>query len=433
MTALDQSLANSGLYRARFDGLTLWDGEAGSAGQFFGYATTDALAAQLADWRSFLLIAGPARAEPLVAYLERALSAPERAALPAFQNWSRLIAVLSDYEAGVPDTTLSRLERFVLIDMNRGSDTLCDTLAQARRQSGDYFVARQAALAAQVASRCEELQTLQTADIVSAVSDEFDLILGGSYPFVGVGNGAPLTSLDIASDPVDAETVRYFFDANAELIDMLAIAEAAPGVNTASARAFGQKLATVRSFLAVDGGNLREGGPAFAVGFEFRTNRALETGGNQIVAWDLTVGTTTLSGFDAPRDLIWRYGDPITLSMRWARSAPNMPTIPGRADQSLADRTVRYTYADPWALITFVTANTVTGPLQGSLPDPRANAVLFDIPLAVNPDAAAGAASLEGSATIYGRVSIRPLDASGAQATGSAMSLPVFPNTGATF
>ena len=98
---------------------------------------------------------------------------------------------------------------------------------------------------------------------------------------------------------------------------------------------------------------------------EFRKNQAYETGGNQIIGWELRVGDATASRSDTGEGLKgrWRYGDPIRVALRWAKDAKYLPAMAGAYGQVGGDGvTVTYDFGSPWSIVELLRA-------QASSPD----------------------------------------------------------------
>jgi type VI secretion system protein ImpL len=83
----------------------------------------------------------------------------------------------------------------------------------------------------------------------------------------------------------------------------------------------------------------------------FRVNRAHEVNGNQIIDWSFAAGNTTFRNSDAPKIGHWSFGQPVTLTLRWAKDSPNRPVAETPANNFPETRTVIYEYHDPWALL----------------------------------------------------------------------------------
>ncbi|WP_139283972.1 type VI secretion system protein [Rubrimonas cliftonensis] len=427
---IDAELDGAAPYAPFFPGVDAWDGEAQSAPAMFGMFGDAELAGVVRHWRGFVQALGEQQAAPIVAYYGGALATDATAAAAA-ARWRDILATLSDYAARSPRNALSELERFIVVGLNELDAANCAERLEAVRPGAGWFGQQMFALVRALRYRCEDIGTTNALSAQGEIADAFDAQLAGRFPFVGVGGAARLADPSRAADAADPDSVRRFFSAHgAEIARQLeAAASPARHYEEERAREFTAALAEVRAFLGGPDGAIAPGGAAFAVRFAFRTNRDRERAGDQIVEWSAQIGAERLSSFEPPRALIWRQGDPIRLSFRWARNGPNLPAQPGRSDAAVEDRTLTLSYDDRWSLVTMVAANAPGGADLQTLGDPRPNVIRIATPLLVNPAAAAGAASLD-RAELYMRVEIRPLDAGGLQAAGPALRMPVFPAGG---
>lgn len=90
----------------------------------------------------------------------------------------------------------------------------------------------------------------------------------------------------------------------------------------------------------------------------FRANPSQELLADQIIEWRLTSGTTRVGARQSDQIIAWQHGQPVRLRLRWARGSPYRPSLVGDEItanwQSLDEWTVEQTFADPWALFSFV-------------------------------------------------------------------------------
>jgi type VI secretion system protein ImpL len=91
---------------------------------------------------------------------------------------------------------------------------------------------------------------------------------------------------------------------------------------------------------------------------QFRVDRKDEIGGNQIISWTLQVGNTAVHGDAPPTKIRWRYGDPVSLTLRWAKDSPfvpaNIPSSTSSPSPQISGDSVSWTFKDAWSLIRFV-------------------------------------------------------------------------------
>ncbi|MEM7744220.1 MAG: type VI secretion protein IcmF/TssM N-terminal domain-containing protein, partial [Pseudomonadota bacterium] len=431
LSEIDDSLESRGLYETAVASFSVWDGEAGSAGQLFGMPSPVALAGLLRDWRTFVQLVAEEQAAPVVTFLATHPDGTDTSVASTVEKWQRLLAVLSGYADRAPGNSLTSLEQFILVTLNSDRAIACSDDSWSARTNNDYFGYQLQALMFELEFRCADIGTQQALGSYQDLARAFNSSLAGKYPFVGIGAGSPVASLSqTEQDPIDPVLLSQFFTAFGPEIDALvADTSGVSGDAIAAQRiaAFMIALDRVRQFLSLQDGTPRPGGPAFAVSVDFRTNPGLEQAGDQIIEWSLQIGQDRTGTFAPGKTLIWRYGDPLRLSLRWARNAPNAVGVLSRPDARLNERTVEFQYTDPWGLISMLGVNTPDEGGLASLADRRPNVIQFEVPLIENVDAAAGGRKIEGSARIFMRVTLQALDPAGTEKSGPALPLPFFP------
>jgi hypothetical protein len=424
-----RDLEEAGLYAPVWDGFSFWDGEPGGAPGMFGVTSDAALAALIREWRAYALLLAQGRAAPAIAYLDAGDGGGPGARSAAAGDWRDVLRALSDYEAGAPRNDLADLERFILIDLNEMDRATCAERLAAVRPGPSWFGARLADLRREARARCASLAATEARMARAALGEAFDAALAGRFPFAGAGAGAPLPDPGAARNPADLASIRRFFgDYGAEIARLAGAGGDGPA--SASTEGFAARLEAARAFLAGGAEGPPPPGIAFGVDLAFRTNPGRELGAEQILEWALAVGDQRLSSFEPPRTLIWRQGDPVTLSLRWARNAPQMPATPARPDADLGGRSVTFSYGGPWALLAMVAANAAPESDLVTLADARANVLRLTVPLIPNPDAAQGDAPRIDQAVIYLRAELRGIDPGGGQPVGPPLAMPVFPARG---
>ncbi|WP_433964485.1 hypothetical protein [Tunturiibacter gelidiferens] len=165
---------------------------------------------------------------------------------------------------------------------------------------------------------------------------------------------APLESSDLLeAEPQLIASVLRQHDAFGDLMD-------ANANSSLEAQIFLSQLQSTRPWFAsllstATAGQL----PSLEVIPTFRVNRDQEIAGNQIIDWSFQVGTDVVHATDPPRKLHWSVGDPVQLSLRWAKDAPYQPAAIGSQPHSGYDlivfgNTVSYIFKDSWALLRMI-------------------------------------------------------------------------------
>jgi type VI secretion system protein ImpL len=427
LTEADQELAAARLYSPGIQGFALWDGQPGGAANVFGLASDASLAGLAREWRTFSQLLAQSRAGPALRYLHGVHSGPPLDLAASTALWRDTLATLADYDRSAPRNDLADLERFILLDLNEMDRESCAARLAAIRPGPSFFGVRLAELRQDAQRRCAALRTGVARASWAALSSAFEAGLAGRFPFVGAGLGEPMTQLNRLADVADPQSVRRFFATFGDELAKLGDPDMAADGPDIDASDFATALLATRPFLGLPENGTLASTPAFAVAVDFRTNVRHERGGDQIIEWTLRVGEERLSSFEPGRHLVWRQGDPVELTLRWARNAPQAPTAPRRPDASLDGRTLRLAYDGPWALLALIAANAAPFPDIVLVADPRPNLLRITTPLVQNPEAARGDLPRLDDALVYLRLDVRALDATGSSPVGPTLAMPVFP------
>lgn len=288
------------------------------------------------------------------------------------RNWARLYPQTAAYFAGQASTVRDLTAYLSTVLPGVSGPTCGEKLPDlaAVDPTGDYFLERRQALQTVLWSRCDQLNGGggQVATAYSSMAALFNQSLGGRYPFTQAPNGAGLPA-------VTPEELRAFFrlwDGSvprfAAELDRRGVAQA----DRLAARAFITRMQAVRTFFA-PWLAAPPGGPAPAVTLtpRWRADRAQERHANQILDWSVLVGPEAVPGDGLTA--AWSYGEPVGLTLRWAKDSPQLPVGAG------PDLTAQVIYQDPWSLVSLLRTHQVQGP---------AAPLLFDV--AVAPAVAAG-------------------------------------------
>jgi len=238
--------------------------------------------------------------------------------------------------------SLAGLERMIgqeLPALTRGS---CADMTV--RGGGDWFAEQATRLRGRLRDLCRRETGTRAAGAWEGIEQAFGRLLAGRYPF------APLAAAE-TGPYATAEAVAEFygqFDTLAE-----AALAALPGDPAASARArtlidtMRQARPFLKPLVGLDG---VEAGVLLAPRFRALPDR--DRGGEAVIEWRLAGRGIATSTMAAPRPVPWRLGDPLTLSLRWARNAPVQPLLVLPDGPRAENGAVTIAARDPWALVT---------------------------------------------------------------------------------
>ncbi|CAO3437039.1 type VI secretion protein IcmF/TssM N-terminal domain-containing protein [Azospirillum doebereinerae] len=172
------------------------------------------------------------------------------------------------------------------------------------------------------------------APVLAKLSSSFSQTLAGRFPFVrgDLARGAP---------DADPEDVRRFY----KLLD-----EARPKLGrdaTPEVRAFLDRMEAARPMLDAVARSA-----VLTVDLTYGVNRAGEVGAEHIIDWSARSGATAIGSGAAATPLVWKAGQPVLLSFRWAAGSPFRPKSAAASEAAaIAGDTLTVAERGPWALL----------------------------------------------------------------------------------
>ena len=366
------------------------------------------------------MLYGVTSADDLEAYLEtqrqqaEALSSDAAPLLPLLRaqgsqstllnSWRTISQDVAALQAKKPGNPIQTLETYISTGLDKVvPEDNCK--ADAPKQSTDIFLNIRAQLSQVAVAHCRQVALARFNEIAAAFNDS----LAGRFPFSEV----PDTRSDAEASPQAIAAFYQVFDRySAGLANVLPDVVDKP----ADASAFLGAAAEVRSLVSGTG---KDPAPALGVTVEFRTNLAHEVYGDHIAEWSFNAGqkgvTSRANPAEAP-PLVWQFGDPVTLTLRYAYDSPELPSTANPSSAAhIAGRTVTYTYSNAWSLFAL---------LRDSPPGPadQPNQYAIRIPN-TSPSPAAGRKQPP-TTVVYLEVNLLP---PGAKAGSAALPVPAFP------
>jgi type VI secretion system protein ImpL len=337
---INQKISPNAIYSFQRDAIGKWNGTTPMSQAIYSGAesaedVTDYITADHNRLRTLV-----DEADPLVQLLTEG-------GLPAGDDrssvyWTKLgtdFKQFADKKAGNPIGTLEgflRTDIDKILPENRCQGGAVDTRA------GDPFVDALNGLRTDAVHACLMLVRQRYIKL----ADNFNSHLAGKFPFAANPAAAEATTNDVSA----------FFDlytqTNAGLVeslDRLGASDATIKPKIPDAIAFLQRIADAQPLFATADKNSQ---PALDVTTQFRSNQGpRETGGNQIIDWELRIGSQIIHYSLAPQTIRWHYGDPVVLSLRYAKDSPNIPLArQPQFGMQIADRTITFGFRQNWAL-----------------------------------------------------------------------------------
>lgn len=331
----------------------------------FGVDSQDGLDDFLASQRERVKGLVQDYAAPLAGYLkEQGLQH-----VAQFDTWAGITRDVRDYDAKKPGNPIAALESFVHSDLDKISPEDGCRAVHAGSVSGDYFNQMRAQLQQTALQTCSQVALN---DYQTEIASVFNGKLAGKFPF---GN-YPAQPGAAEADPRDVAdfltrvgkygpALQKFFAGSAQYPDELAFVKACLGVK--------QMLA------ATDG----ESTPASDLVVYFRVDQPAEKGGNEIIDWNFEAGDNAVHYPGTETALRWHSGDPLELSLRYAKDSPEVPVPAPTAGGEVVDgRTVTWKYGGNWSLFALLNQHPGLASEFNTTPEMLRSTVRLVIPVA---------------------------------------------------
>jgi|GEM_PF-2666406 len=317
-------------------------------------------------------------------------------------DWKRVDAELVKYTAKSPISSAKALEQLISTDLNDIDLVNChDKLMHLlRNRDTDFFEHRAQQLVRQFSVRCQFLQLDRAQAAYNAIRHYYETRLHGLYPFSN-RQDAP---------PADPNTVVGFL---ALLDNELAYARNGLQTWAPSEQAplqFLDQLDAMRPLLgAILSRDTVSGGEAIIeLTPEFRINRPREKSGERIMEWKIDTGAigsgdiVNIAATSKPPVLNWKLGDPIVMTLRWAKDGDVAPTYdPERFPMIVvADKAAVWNYTDRWALLHLLADHAVSNGDVDSRESTQPQVLKFVVPTRYTSGISAG------DAVVYARLGI---------------------------
>ncbi len=364
-------LYNDELYQPNISALQSWDGEQPLAAVIYDASTPAAIQYYLNLQRQRILFLANFFARPALRI--RSVYSPASSSAPPLSkdteslnviNWKSIIAQIDKFNNKNPNSSLLSLENFISKDLNTINLQNCYEKLTINDESLDFFALIESSLKTKIRQTCRAMVNKDLVDGYAKLSKAFNRNLGGRFPFAQPSKAA-------FAPAVPFQTVlNFFYDygnfitTNIELLSRITNLS----VQERSVLDFLKRLdASFKFLLAKNNGWYQE--PRYVVEAFFRVNRRAEIDGNQIAGWRLIVDEQTVTPSDKKKTLIWQYGDPLRVNLRWASNSPYLPMpIVGKPNTFTQGKTVSYSYKGSWALLRFLVTQRAFNPVFVPVP-----------------------------------------------------------------
>lgn len=373
---VDDFLSHENIYRIRGEDFSWWNGQETPSLAAYDVVDEKELEYHLRLQRERIRHLAYEYAEPLITFHARRNQAhvranPGRGKL--FSNgkseqeqvlfkWKRILSALEDYENKKPANSVTVLEKFILFDMNDINETnYFKKISQKdlNERSSDIFLQRRNDLRRKLYERCQEFAASRIITEYAEIRDFFDRELKGRFPFSEIKGQAVFSE-------ANPESIRDFyslFDEDAATLKDVLRLNKQFGISGDQTFAFLDQMEKVREFFVsyleagkAEGEEVKQEIPVLDFNVRFRVNQANEFMANTIIDWNLTVGSQVFRYGDEKLAGRWQFGDPVSLSFRWAKNAMDYPYFARQPAEGkiTENRTVKYEFNTQWSLIHFL-------------------------------------------------------------------------------
>ncbi len=377
LKTVDRVLDQENLYNYKQGTFAWWAGEGRVSLAAFESGDTRELEYYLDIQRSRVSHLAKDFAEPLIRFLINRTFISGSDYESTIAKWQSILTELQRFEGKKTGNSVTALEKFILFDMdkitveNRCRDAGAKAMAQS---SGDYFLQKLLGLRAGVFNQCKLLIGSEVARRYAVIETYFNQKLAGRFPFAPASREPVFTE----ADPDDIREFFWLLDQYKKTGLPLLEKSAEFGVSGEEALAFMEKMDGVRKFFSgFLGADKEVHDPRFILDVDLRVNQDQEIGANQIIDWQLKVGEQTHGPMDKKRALKWKFGEPIKLTLRWAKDSPSQPvdyTTPGGETR---DGVVEFVYANRWSLLSMLKERQTEAEDFENLYDPNPHTLKF--------------------------------------------------------
>jgi len=432
LATTDKLLEEEKLYTFSDGNFDWWDGKAGAAYQAYSAKDDEDLAKYFDVQRARVAMLSKDFAEVLTGFLQLNILKSADQNLTLISKWNRIAAQLLSYDKKKPDNTIITLENYIHEDLNQLNFSTCfDKIKETdiAEHTGDYFEQKKLDIKKAAYAKCQKTSFEATTKLYGKLAEAFNSKLAGKFPFVSPQSVRQSGSSAEEADPQD---IRDFLTLAQDLTPSMIYAlknDKRFAHSKTRAINFLKKVANMKElfgpFLKGDPG---QDVPTFVVGAEFRINQEKEVGANQIIEYDAEFSdgqVITLN--DTGKTVNWKYGTPITITMKWAESGSSLPASdPKQPVLSTHGYAANFYFSNQWALFMALFSHAAQQGDFDSNGDTAPHVLRFDIPVTENTQDGSFPTSTATKATrLFIRLTVAVPDQSGNKEV-KVSSFPIF-------
>lgn len=393
LEAFNSFLEEEELYGVRGGDLSWWDGRQPVAYEAFDVQDEKDLKNYLKFQRKRIHFLAEEYARPLVTFFKNSQLLRNREEERILFKWERILTELGKYEAKKPKNTIAVLEKYILsgintVDATNYYDKITADMLKA--QSGDIFLQRRNELQRLLYDQCQVIASRTVETNYRALKSFFDEKLAGKFPFSDLEPGMA------GYEEVAPEQIKEFYTFYDEVVPTIKSVLKFNnnfGLSGNHAARFIEDLEKVRGFLglylaaeeepekdAPPAKDAKEKVPAVGLQVTFRVNQAYEVMANQIIGWKLVVGKQALVDGGKTTRGQWSLGEPVTVSLRWAKNAPYKPVFAGAYEGAgVKGRTATWQFTNNWSLLRLLKEHAAEKTDLSGFVDQEPHTLKFDV------------------------------------------------------
>ena len=349
LVTLDGELNAQNLYAVKDQNFNWWEGEKPLSLAAYDVRSADDLK-DYVDHERGQISSLAQQADPMVKFLRPRSAGLGKPQAQAMSDWYGISQQLTNYTNKVPGNSVQLLEDFVRTGMDKiAPDTSCQDNTRDPVGRSDYFLIRRSTLRTEALARCRVLSQRAYSMQIAAL---FNQGLAGRFPFSATSPPSPLEEADPAA------LVNFFakFDRYGKVAADNLNQNVKPGPQRDAALGFLSQMGAIRPvFAAFLAGADKNPAPEFNFIVNFRVNQSKEIEGNQILDWGLDIGQQSYQYRGKQNTGLWRLGDPVRVTLRFADDSPLVPTVDAsQPAMTVHQRTVSFEYTDAWSLLSLL-------------------------------------------------------------------------------
>jgi type VI secretion system protein ImpL len=425
LEAIDGVLSQEGIYRPKGQDFSWWNGVKPLPLVAFDLSSEDELRYYVELQRERVKQLAYAYAEPIVTFFMNRPTPRDPHFARLLAKWENILLELDKYERKQPGNSVTALEKFILFEMDAITKENYEekiTRKELSERSGDFFLQTRNNLRRLLFEQCEVLATTEALGEYREIREFFNQKLVGRFPFCAIEAGEILSEVD----PEDIQDFYRIFDKDEPAIRKVVSGNDRFGISGEKALEFLNEMETVRLFFApfLEGDDKdKPEVPAFDFMVTFRVNQDREVEGNQIIEWMLTVGEQEFQYQGERHRGRWHFGDPVQLSLRWAKNSTAFPVPPtGRPEIKVSGKKVVFRYGNLWSFLYLLRNHSASPGDFDQLADPKPHTLKFEIDIS-HPDG-----TKQAGETARARVFIRVTPMAPDEKKRQVLIMPSFPS-----